>query len=68
MSSSSQLESLSVSERLQMMEDLWDTLQRQPEDIASPDWHEDVLRGRKAKAERGKASFLTLKELRARMG
>ena len=62
-----QIERMSVSERLQLMEQLWDALYRDAGEIASPEWHRDVLAERKARAARGEAKFLTLDQLRTRL-
>ena len=62
-----QIERMSVAERLQVMEQLWDALCRDAEEMTSPEWHQDVLADRKARAQRGEAKFLTLDQLRARM-
>jgi putative addiction module component (TIGR02574 family) len=64
---SSELEKMSVTERLQAMDQLWDSLNRCGEEIPSPDWHQDVLADRKARAQRGEAKFLTLAQLRSRL-
>ena len=63
---SSQIDKMSVVERLQALEQLWDALCREAKDMASPEWHRDILADRKARAERGDATFLTLAELRTR--
>ena len=64
---SSQIERMSVAERLQAMDQIWDSLDRDSDEIPSPDWHQDVLADRKARAQRGEAKFLTLAELRSRI-
>ncbi len=64
---SSELERMSVTERLKAMEQLWDSLDRYGDEIPSPDWHQDVLADRKARAQRGEAKFLTLAQLRSRL-
>ena len=64
---SSELERMSVTERLQAMDQLWDSLIRDGDEIPSPDWHQEVLTDRKARAQRGEAKFLTLAELRSRL-
>ena len=64
---SSQIDKMSVAERLQAIEQLWDALCREARDMVSPDWHRDVLADRKARAERGEAKFLTLAQLRTRL-
>ncbi len=61
------IERMSVAERLQVMEQLWDALARESGDIGSPEWHRGVLADRKARAERGEAKFLTLAQLRSRL-
>ena len=58
---------MSATERLQAMEQLWDTLNREPQRTPSPDWHKDVLHDREGRAERGEAKFLTLQQLRNRL-
>jgi len=58
---------MSVTERLQAMDQLWDALTRDKDEIPSPDWHQDVLADRKARAQRGEAKFLSLAELRSRL-
>ena len=62
-----QIDRMSVAERLQVMEQLWDALCRDAEEMASPEWHGDVLADRKTRAQRGEAKFLTLDQLRARL-
>jgi hypothetical protein len=63
----SQIEQMSVTERLKALDQLWDSLNRSGNEIPSPDWHQDVLADRKARALRGEAKFLTLAELRSRV-
>jgi putative addiction module component (TIGR02574 family) len=64
---SSEIERMSVAERLQVMDQLWDSLNRSGEEIPSPEWHRDVLSDRKARVQRGEAKFLTLDQLRSRL-
>jgi putative addiction module component (TIGR02574 family) len=64
---SAEIERMSIAERLQTIEEIWDSLYRHGDDVPSPDWHGDVLADRKARAQRGEAKFLTLDELRSRM-
>lgn len=54
-------------ERLQAMDQLWESLNQCGDEIASPDWHQDVLADRKARAQSGEAKFLTLAELKSRL-
>ncbi len=64
---SSQIERMSVTERLQVMDQLWESLNRDGAVMPSPDWHQDVLVDRKARAQSGEAKFLTLDQLRSRL-
>jgi hypothetical protein len=61
-----QIERMSVAEQLRVMEQLWDAVRRDAEEISSPEWHREVLADRKARAQRGEAKFLTLDQLRTR--
>ena len=57
MASTLPLEKMSVEEKLQAMESLWDDLCSKAGGMASPGWHEDVLAERKAMQERGDDHF-----------
>jgi hypothetical protein len=57
---------MSVLERLETMEALWDSLTREPAGIKSPKWHEEILSDRKEKIGSGNADFLSLKELKSK--
>lgn len=63
----SQIERMSVTERLQAMDQLWNSLNGYDGEIPSPDWHQDILADRKARALHGEGKFLTLEELRSRL-
>ncbi len=54
------------SERLSVMEQLWDSLCRDAQELESPAWHGKVLAARKAKMDSPEARFLTLEELSKR--
>ncbi len=51
------LESLSVEEKLQLMESVWDSLFSAPDTIASPNWHGDVLKKREQDIKDGTDRF-----------
>ena len=55
---------MSVIERLQAMEALWDSLTHESTEVKSPAWHGDVLSKRKEKIKNGNAEFLSLEELK----
>ncbi|MBI3345337.1 MAG: addiction module protein [Gammaproteobacteria bacterium] len=49
---------MSLAEKLQAMEALWDDLSRNPDTLESPAWHEEVLRERQQRIASGEAVFL----------
>ena len=61
-----QLNQMSVEEKIQTMELLWDSLSQAPADLESPDWHREILEERWRKVDAGEAVFLSLDELKAR--
>ena len=62
-----QISRMSVTERLQAMEQLWDALCHDTKEMSSPDWHQTVLADRKARVASGEAKFLTLEQLKSRL-
>ncbi|MFK5923023.1 MAG: addiction module protein [Verrucomicrobiota bacterium] len=63
-----EIQNMTVAERLQAMEQLWESLCQNPRDLDSPAWHEDVLRRRKERVEAGGAEFFTVEQLKERFG
>ena len=61
-----EIEQMSVEERLQAMEQLWDALCREDQEIESPAWHEGILKDRKNRIDSGDAKFFTLDQLKER--
>ena len=61
-----EISKMSVLERLETMEALWDSLTREPVGIKSPKWHEEILSDRKEKIESGDADFISLEELKSK--
>ena len=58
---------LSPSEKLQLVEDLWDDLAATPEAVPVYDWQKDELARRKANLMRNPASGLTWEEVKRRV-
>lgn len=52
------LESMSVEEKIQVMEIIWDDLCHTADGIESPSWHEDVLREREEALKSGTDKFI----------
>lgn len=53
---------MSLREKLQMMEQLWDDLVRNPANVPSPAWHKDVLSERERRVSAGSDSFVDWQE------
>ena len=62
-----EIEQMSLAQKLQTMELLWQSLATCPERVESPQWHKPVLESRLAKVEAGKGKFLTIDQLKKRL-
>tara|TARA_R110000823_G_C15685685_1_gene474760 strand:+ start:121 stop:327 length:207 start_codon:yes stop_codon:yes gene_type:complete len=61
----SEISNMSVAERLQTMEAIWDSLLHEDTEVESPDWHNDVLKERRKAIDDGSAKLISLNELKA---
>lgn len=52
------LNEMTTSEKLRVLEQIWEDLCRTPESIPSPAWHADVLRAREKRTREGSAQFI----------
>jgi hypothetical protein len=52
------LDEMTVAEKLQLMEVLWEDLSKNPADLPSPEWHKEVLDECCRKAESGEEQFI----------
>ncbi len=59
-----EIREMSVTERLQIMEAIWDSLLYDEFSIESPEWHRDVLGERKRRIKNGEAEFVSLDALK----
>lgn len=60
------VQQLSTSEKIQLMEALWQSFDvKKDSDALSPAWHETVLTQRKALVESGQSQWMSLQEVRA---
>ena len=57
---------LSLSERLQLVEDLWDSIAQEAGDLPVPEWQAQELRRRKEHLAKNPASVRTWDEVKAR--
>ncbi len=58
MTATPRLDEMSVPEKLQLMEALWQDLSRKEEIIESPEWHREVLEERERLIASGEARFI----------
>jgi putative addiction module component (TIGR02574 family) len=59
------LNEMTLSEKLEVMETLWQDLSRNAEALESPDWHKTVLDEREQKIQSGKSQFLDWQQVKA---
>ena len=58
---------LNTSEKLALMERLWEALLQRPADVPSPKWHGDVLAERIAAVRDGRSKFVDWDEAKERL-
>jgi len=51
------LDKMTISDKLHAMEQIWDDLCRNPENVSSPDWHGDILQAREERVKQGSVQF-----------
>jgi putative addiction module component (TIGR02574 family) len=56
---------LSVAEKLEAMEALWQSLSSKPEGVESPAWHAQELRARENEIGSGKSKFIDWEKAKA---
>lgn len=56
------IDKMTVSDKLEVMELLWDDLCRTPEQVPSPEWHKKTLLERAKRITEGSAKFSTWSE------
>jgi putative addiction module component (TIGR02574 family) len=59
------LDEMTVEEKLQTMEAIWENLAADPEAVKSPTWHEEELRVREDKIASGKSKFIDWEKAKA---
>ncbi len=62
-----EIERMSLTQKLQTMELIWQSLAANEERVESPRWHKTVFEDRLAKVEAGKGEFLTIEQLKKRL-
>ena len=62
-----QLNTMSVGEKVQLLEQVWDDLCRQSGEVRSPDWHAAILNERMRQIENGTMSVSPWTEAKERL-
>lgn len=52
------LNEMSTTEKLVALDQIWDDLMRNVDEISSPEWHKEVLAARAKRIKNGEAKFL----------
>jgi putative addiction module component (TIGR02574 family) len=61
------IETLSIAEKMLLMERLWENLSRRPSDVPIPEWHGAILAERQAAVQEGHTSFVEWETVRERL-
>ena len=62
-----QLEGLTVAQKMQLLERIWDDLCHESGDVRSPDWHAAVLAERKRQIESGEMPISSWSDAKERL-
>ena len=62
-----QLDSMSVAEKVQLLESVWQSLCGCPGDVQSPEWHREVLEERSRRLEDGRATISAWTDAKVRL-
>ncbi len=60
------LENMTVAEKIQLLETVWDNLCRHSGDVKSPEWHQEVLQERTQRLQSSKATVSSWSDAKAR--
>ena len=61
------LENLTVSEKVRLLETVWDSLCGEAGNLESPDWHKEILAERQNRIDEGLAALSPWSEAKARL-
>lgn len=61
------LDTMSVSEKVQLLERVWDNLCRHSGDVRSPEWHAAILKERQKQIEDGRMSVSPWSDAKERL-
>ncbi len=61
------LGAMTVAEKMQLLERIWDDLCRDTGDVQSPDWHREVLEERQRRLESGEVTISAWSDAKTRL-
>lgn len=67
MQASLPLNKMTITEKLVAMNQIWDDLMRNPDDIPSPEWHNEVLSARAERVKNGEAHFKDFESVKSEL-
>ncbi len=67
MQTSLPLNKMTITEKLVAMNQIWDDLMRNPDDIPSPEWHNEVLSARAERVKNGEAHFKDFESVKSEL-
>jgi len=59
-----EIKDLNAREKIILMNEIWESLDRQDDKIETPKWHEEILKTRITKMQNGEAKIISLEELK----
>jgi len=62
-----EIDSLSIPEKLALVDQIWSSIGRDAENVPSPDWHKELLEERLRRLDSGEASVSSLADLKKRL-
>ena len=62
-----EIDSLSVPEKLALVDQIWSSIRRDAESVPSPDWHDEILKERLRRLESGEVSVSSLADVKKRL-
>ena len=62
-----EIESLSIAQKLELVDRIWSSLDGDRDSIPSPEWHKEVLEERKRRLDSGEATLSPVSEVKKRL-
>lgn len=60
-----EIKAMPIAQRMLLMEQIWDSLCHEEQEINSPSWHQQILAERMQLIKTGKAKFISITALKA---